>query len=78
MIRKRASRTGDGSHNSVKNSELSKKSDDEVLMEYVLKQCIDENGNMINNNEELVWGYEDALLSDEDKKCIKILKHQED
>jgi hypothetical protein len=68
MIRKRACRTGDGSHKS------SKESDEAVLKDFVLQKCIDENGNMIHGTEELVWGYEDALMSEEDKKCIKVLK----
>jgi len=68
MIRKRVCRTGDGSH------KYSKKSDEEILKEFVLQKSIDENGNMIHGIEELCWGYEDELMSDEDKKCIKVLK----
>ena len=68
MIRKRVCRTGDGSHR------YSTESNEEILKAFVLQKSIDENGNMIHGSEELVWGYEDKLMTEEDKKLIKILR----
>lgn len=76
MIRKRVCRTGDGSHKFSK--ELNIKSDTEVIKEFVLQKSVDENGNMINGSDGLVWGFDDELMSEEDKNCIKVLKEHKD
>ena len=75
MIRKRACRTGDGSH---KYSKEAGKSDKQLIEEFVLQKTIDENGNMIQGSNGLIWGYEDELMTEDDKNCIKVLKQHED
>ena len=78
MIRKRAIRAGDGSYNPLENPELLEKSDNEILKELILKRSIDDNGNVILNNKEQIWGVEDEAMSEEERKYIKILRKLED
>ncbi|KAL7015412.1 hypothetical protein ACKWTF_016442 [Chironomus riparius] len=75
MIRKRACRTGDGSH---KYSKEAGKSDKQLIEEFVLQKSVDENGNMIQGSDGLIWGYEDELMTEDDKNCIKVLKQHAD
>lgn len=66
MIKRRLLRTGDGSHRYSKlNSKEAKVCNSQ--------KSIDVNGNYVHLEEESIWGYNDELMSEEDKKCIKIL-----
>lgn len=69
LIRKRIQRTGDGSH---KYSEL--KTSEEQLKAYISNRTIDANGNHIHHKEDLIWGWDDVALPEEDKKYVTILR----
>jgi stearoyl-CoA desaturase (delta-9 desaturase) len=72
MIRRRVLRTGDGSH------KLSKINNDEELLKTFINGHLDANGNYIHNHdhEDSIWGYNDEMMKNEDKKLIKVLnKH---
>lgn len=71
MIRRRVLRTGDGSH---KYSKI--KDSKDQLKQYIMNRSVDANGNIIHHDEDSIWGYNDEMMADEDKKYIKILhKH---
>lgn len=67
-MRKRIQRTGDGSH---KYSEL--KSNEEKILAYVNDRSFDANGNHIHHEEDMIWGWDDKAMSEEDKKYVTIL-----
>ncbi|KAG5671196.1 hypothetical protein PVAND_001407 [Polypedilum vanderplanki] len=71
MIRRRVLRTGDGSHPASKEMDTK-----ELLNKFILSQAIDKNGNIIHNEEDSIWGFNDEMLPAEDRKYIKIInKH---
>lgn len=70
MIRRRVLRTGDGSHR------YANMKSDELLQKFILDKAIDSNGNIIHNAEDSIWGFNDEMLADDDKKYVKIMhKH---
>lgn len=68
LIRNRIRRTGDGTH---KYSNL--KTKEEKIMAYVKDRTVDENGNHIHHEEDMIWGWDDKALSEDDKKFVSIL-----
>jgi stearoyl-CoA desaturase (Delta-9 desaturase) len=62
MIQKRLLRTGDGSHHTLKHTDI------HVTSELFRKVVNDE-----HNDEDLVWGWDDADMSHEDKADAKVL-----
>lgn len=70
MIRRRVLRTGDGSHQYSKI-----KNDEELLKTFLMQSHVDANGNYLHD-EDSIWGYNDEMMKNEDKKFIKVLhKH---
>lgn len=70
MIRRRVLRTGDGSHN------YSKIKNDEELLKTFINGHLDANGNYIHDHQDSIWGFNDEMMKNEDKKFIKVLhKH---
>lgn len=70
LIRKRILRTGDGSH---KYSNL--KTNEEIMMAYVMDRTLDADGNHVHHEEDKIWGWDDAAMPEEDKKYAKIIKN---
>lgn len=71
MINRRVSRTGDGSH---KYSQL--KTTEEKILAYVNDVTTDANGHHAHDEKQLVWGFDDKDMDEEDKKYVTILnKH---
>lgn len=72
MIRRRVLRTGDGSHKYAKI-----KDEKELLKTFIMERTVDANGNYIHNDEgDSIWGFNDEMMKEEDKKYIKVLnKH---
>lgn len=42
-------------------------------MAYVKDRTVDENGNHIHHEEDMIWGWDDKALSEDDKKFVSIL-----
>jgi hypothetical protein len=61
-------RTGDGSHPSAQ--EINSK---DLIKSFIMNQTVDSNGNVIHNEEDSIWGFNDEMISEEDKKFIKII-----
>lgn len=43
------------------------------MLAYVHDRTVDENGNHIHHEEDNVWGWDDAAMPEEDKKCVTII-----
>lgn len=43
------------------------------MMAYVMDRTFDANGNHIHHDEDKIWGWDDAAMPEEDKKCAKII-----
>lgn len=68
LMHKRILRTGDGSH---KYSKL--KTKEEKILAYVKDRSVDANGNHIHHEEDMIWGWDDKAMSEEDKRYVTIL-----
>jgi hypothetical protein len=43
---------------------------------HLIENHVDTNGNYLHNDEDSIWGYNDEMMKNEDKKFIKVLhKH---
>lgn len=72
MINRRVLRTGDGSH---KYSKL--KTTQEKILAYVNDVTTDDSGNHTHDEKQLIWGFDDKDMDEEDKKYVTIINKHE-